>query len=87
MNEELHPFIKFVAGVMTFAAIVLSSWYTVIAFAGGTLPILGIELDGGIGYGLFWLIIVDPIVITVTYWLTLIVLVPLSLLFRPRSHQ
>jgi hypothetical protein len=64
------------------AAIVLSFWTTVIAFVGGTMPIIGWETDGGLVTGLVWLMFVDPILMTVCYWVTMIVAVPLALLFN-----
>lgn len=62
-------------------AIVLSIWMTFVAFFGGTMPIIGLETKGGLIPGLVWLFIVDPIVITICYWLTMIVAVPVALLF------
>lgn len=69
------------------AAIVLSTWTTVIAFVGGTMPIVGWETDGGLVTGLLWLVFVDPIVMTLCYWATLILAIPLALLFNRSTDR
>lgn len=69
------------------AAIVFSAWTTVIAFVGGTMPIIGWETDGGIVTGLVWIAFVDPIIVTVVYWATLLVVLPLSFLFGHQNQR
>lgn len=54
-------------------------WATVVAFIGGTLPIIGVRLPGGIISGLLWLFIADPILMTVGYWISMIVIIPIQL--------
>jgi hypothetical protein len=45
-------------------------WITITAFIGGQAPLFFLEFDGfNLIRGLFWLIIVDPIVLTVAYWI------------------
>lgn len=84
MGEEL-PLPAKVVGVLGVAtAVVLSTWMTIIAFVGGRMPLIGWETDGGIGTGLMWLLVVDPFVITVVYWATMLLVVPLVLIFRPK---
>ena len=67
------------------AAVVFSIWTTIIAFVGGTMPIIGWETDGGIVTGLIWVVVVDPILMAVFYWATLLVVLPLAFVFRPRG--
>ena len=53
-------------------------WITVTAFIGGQAPFFFLEFDGfNLIRGLFWLIIVDPIVLTVAYWVFMLVMLPL----------
>ena len=53
-------------------------WITVTAFIGGQAPFFFLEFDGfNLIRGLFWLIIVDPIVLTVAYWIFMLVMLPL----------
>jgi hypothetical protein len=68
------------------AAIVLSTWMTIIAFIGGTMPIIGWETDGGITTGLVWLFVVDPLIVTVCAWVTMLVTAPIALLRRRRAE-
>ena len=61
-------------------AIVLAiwaGWITVTAFVGGQAPFFFIDFEGVNPIrGLFWLIIVDPIVLTVAYWIFMLVMLP-----------
>jgi hypothetical protein len=53
-------------------------WITLTAFTGGQAPFFFLEFDGfNLIRGLFWLIIVDPIVLTVAYWIFMLLMLPL----------
>ena len=53
-------------------------WITITAFIGGQAPFFFLEFDGfNLIRGLFWLIIVDPIVLTVAYWIFMLLMLPL----------
>lgn len=75
--DELNPVSKVITSVVALAAGVWLTWCTVIAFAGGQLPLLGWNIDGGIVFGLFWLFIVDPLAATVAYWAGMLIALPL----------
>jgi hypothetical protein len=51
----------------------LSLWWTIIAFIGGTMPVLGWHRPPSLGFGLFWLLIIEPIALTVLYWVSMVV--------------
>jgi hypothetical protein len=60
------------------ALMIWTVWITVTAFIGGQAPFFFLEFDGfNLIRGLFWLIIVDPIVLTVAYWIFMLVMLPL----------
>ena len=49
-----------------------------ILFIGGQAPFFFLDFDGfNLIRGLFWLIIVDPIVLTVAYWIFMLLTLPL----------
>ena len=51
---------------------------TITAFIGGQAPFFFLDFDGfNLIRGLFWLIIVDPIVLTVAYWIFMLLMLPL----------
>ena len=55
-----------------------TAWITVTAFIGGQAPFFFLDFDGfNLIRGLFWLIIVDPIVLTVAYWIFMLLMLPL----------
>lgn len=68
---------RIVVGLSGVATAVLTTWMTVIAFVGGTMPIVGWQTEGGITTGLLWLLVVDPIVASVCWMLTTAVLLPI----------
>jgi hypothetical protein len=61
-------------------------WISITAFIGGQAPWFFVDFSGvNIVRGFLWLVIVDPIVVTVAYWIFMLVLLPvvaLSALFR-----
>lgn len=53
------------------------AWITWTAFAGGQAPYFPYEFTNvSIGRGLLWLFIIDPIVVTVAYWIFMLVMLP-----------
>jgi hypothetical protein len=58
-----------------------AGWITVTAFVGGQAPFFFVDFEGVNPIrGLFWLIIVDPLVLTVAYWVFLLVMLPIGAL-------
>ena len=58
-----------------------AGWITVTAFVGGQAPFFFIDFEGVNPIrGLFWLIIVDPLVLTVAYWIFMLVMLPIGAL-------
>lgn len=75
--DDAPAWVKFVGGALGLASAVLLTWWTILAFVGGRLWPTGIEVDGGIGFGLLWLFIIDPLAMTVLYWISMAVMLPL----------
>lgn len=68
--------------VVAVAAGVLLTWWTVVAFIGGHLWPLGIPIEGGIGFGLLWLVVIDPIAAGLLWLAGMAVMAPLAGLAR-----
>lgn len=70
MNDtaDLHPVAKALAVVGAVLSGLVGLWFTIQAFA------------DSVGGGLVWLIFIDPIIMTVGYWLTMIIVVPIALI-------
>jgi len=79
-DEDFHPLVSCLTFVVAGAFILYGLWATVIAFVGGRLPIIGIELPGGLISGLLWLFIADPILMSLGAWISMIVVVPVHAL-------
>jgi hypothetical protein len=82
VGDELHPVVRVVTSLLAVGVFAFSAWCTVIAFAGGTIPIFGSELDGSIGGGFLWMLAVTPIITTIGYWLAIVITLPLGAIFR-----
>jgi hypothetical protein len=83
-DDDLHPVVRAVRTILGAAIIAFSLWCTVIAFTGGRLPAIGSEMNGGVSNGLVWIFVLDPIVLTVGYWVLLIIVLPLVAIFPTR---
>ena len=54
-----------------------TAWITLTAFIGGQAPFFFMDFEGFNPIrGLFWLIIIDPIVLTVAYWIFMLIMLP-----------
>ena len=67
---------KVIGAVGGLVALVATLFLTVRAF-----------LDDGVGAGLLWLFVFSPLVTLVVYWVTLALVVPITLLLTPRSRR
>lgn len=77
-SNEPPALLGVLASIFGLAAAIWSSWCTVIAFIGGTMPIVGIRVDSGsITGGLLMLFVGEPILITVAYWVGMLIFLPL----------
>ncbi len=87
MERDAHPLVSFAAVVLGLLWMAWLAWCTVVAFVGGRLPVPFVELrlSGGVGLGLLWLLVVDPILATVGWWLSAPILALLSSLFPPEE--
>jgi len=85
MNDRSDRAISVVSVVLgvplALVLMVWTGWITVTAFVGGQAPFFFIEFTGfSLLRGLFWLIIIDPIVLTVAYWIFMLVMLPVGTL-------
>lgn len=59
--------------------IIWTGWITFTAFFGGQAPMFFMEFDGfNLLRGFFWLVIIDPIVLTVAYWIFMLIMLPIA---------
>jgi hypothetical protein len=81
--DDPPPFVSVLGVVFGIIAAGFCLWCTIIAFLGGNLPFVGWHLDGGLVTGFLWLMLVDPIVMTICYWAYMLLMLPIALaLFR-----
>jgi hypothetical protein len=65
--------------VATAAYVVLS---TVVAFGGGTIPLTHLHIDGGVGFGLLWMFVVDPLLVSLALVAAYLLVTVLTFLLR-----
>ena len=80
--NDLHPAVKFIAIVGAITSSVFGLWCVGIAFVGGTLPLVGWDLEGGLFTGLLFLFFVEPIIVTIGYWLAMVIALPLQMVLN-----
>ena len=80
--NDLHPAVKFIAIVGAITSSVFGLWCVGIAFVGGTLPLVGWDLEGGLFTGLLFLFFVEPILVTIGYWLAMVIALPLQMVLN-----
>ena len=66
-RAALDPVTRTIFAVLGIAAGVWSTWVAVIAFTGGTVPLVGWRLEGGPLFGLWFLFTIDPLVMTIAW--------------------
>ena len=82
--NDLHPAVKFIAIVGAITSSVFGLWCVGIAFVGGTLPLIGWDLEGGLFTGLLFLFFVEPILVTIGYWLAMVIALPQQMVLNRR---
>ncbi len=62
MDETLTPTGNLIFWIGRVALAVHYTWTTVVAFSGGSIPLVGYRLGGGLVTGLLWMVVVGPLV-------------------------
>lgn len=60
-------------------------WSTVTAFMGGTVPLTRVHVDGGASFGLLWMCVVDPLVVSINLMLAYVAVATLTFVLRVSS--
>jgi len=79
-TESIVRIISLLIGIpIAIVLIVWATWITITAFIGGQAPYFFIDFTGFNPIrGIFWLVIVDPIVFTVAYWAFMLIMLPIA---------
>lgn len=78
-NREVPGWASALGILFGLAAGAWGLWCVVIGFIGGTMPLIGIDVEGSLLLGLFMLFVGEPLLMTVAYWAFLAVMVPIFL--------
>ena len=88
-SEKRVTFIGQMAAIpLGIALLIWTALITVTAFIGGQAPLFFLGFDGfNLIRGLIWLIVVDPIVLTVAYWIYMLIMLPVMGLIALTSRK
>ena len=86
-RTELHPVSQFLTMVLAVAVGIYGLVCTWVAFAGGTVPLLGWHFQANPFQGLAFLFFVEPVIVTVGFWLSMIVVMPLDYVLKAISRD
>ncbi|MFJ2726347.1 hypothetical protein [Streptomyces collinus] len=78
-KQEMPGWVSALGILLGLAAGVWGLWCVWIGFVGGTMPLLGIHVEGGLLLGLLMLVVGEPLLMTVAYWVFLAVMLPIFL--------
>ena len=79
-DDDVHPLVQGLTFVVIGVFLLYGLWATVIAFTGGRLPIIGITLQGGLLSGLLWIFVFDPILLSVGFLISMVIVLPVQVL-------
>ncbi len=68
-QEEPHGCVQVLSILFSIPVLIWLIWCSIIAFVGGTMPIIGLEVEGGLCFGLVWLFLISPIVEAIAYFI------------------
>lgn len=83
-DEDVPLAVKAIGGLAVLASLVASVVVTWVCFTGGTIPLVGIEVEGSFGLGMLALFVIDPLIMLVGLWLAMLIAGAVTLLVRPR---
>jgi len=76
--DDVPIAVKVLGAVALLASLVAATVVTWVCFTGGTIPLVGIEVEGSVGLGVVALLVLDPLIMLVGLWVAMALAVPLS---------
>lgn len=79
-DDDVPLTTKAIGAVAVLASAVASVVVTWVCFAGGTIPLVGIEVDGSFGLGMLAILVIDPLIMLVGLWTAMLIVSAATLL-------
>jgi hypothetical protein len=87
-RNELPPWGQVLTIALGATAGIWGLWCTAIALIGGTMPLIGIHVaNGSVISFVLMLFIGDPLLMTIAYWVSMLILLPIILPTTRRSAR
>jgi hypothetical protein len=77
----LKKIMSFVIFLVTIPFLLFSLYCTLLAFIGGTIPIINLRLSGDLLTGIIFILFVDPIIVGLSYPVAIVISLPICGLF------
>ena len=77
-DDDVPVAVRLVAAVTLLASLAAATVVTWVCFTGGTIPLLGIEVEGSIGLGIVALLFLDPLILLAGVWVAMAIAVPIT---------
>ena len=84
-DDDVPLAVRVIGGIAVLASLLASVVVTWVCFTGGTIPLIGIEVDGSFGLGLVALLFIDPLIMLVGMWVAMLVAGVFTLLSGTRT--
>lgn len=80
--DDVPGVVTAVGVAIVILSLVVSTVVTWLCFVGGTLPILGVTIEGSVGLGMVALVVIDPLIMLVGLWVAAVVVRAAALVGR-----
>ena len=84
-DDDVPLVVKAIGGVAVLASLVVSVVVTWVCFTGGTIPLLGIEVEDSFTLGIVALLVIDPLIMLVGLWVAMLLAGAATLLSERRT--
>lgn len=72
-DDDVPIAVKAIGAVFVLVSLSTTVVVTWVCFTGGTIPLVGIEVEGSFGLGLVALLVIDPLIMLVGLWAAMLV--------------
>lgn len=80
-DDDVPLAVKAIGAVFVLASLAATVVVTWVCFTGGTIPLADIEVEGSFGLGVVALLVIDPLIMLVGLWASMLVAGAYTLLF------
>lgn len=84
-DDDVPLVVKAIGGVAVIGSLVASVVVTWVCFTGGTIPVVGIEVEGSFTLGVVALLVIDPLIMLAGLWAAMLLTAVVTLVGGRRT--